>query len=142
MDEAGHGGVGEEEYHSCLCRWSAHSLWGHKAWLKKETEIIARKETEMKKEAGKFSKDLMVMNPDDNVAVCLRELKAGEEVNLSYNDKEHRIKIIAPIPLGHKVALKEVTKGQPIVKYGQIIGKAKSDITIGQHVHVHNVSDY
>ena len=96
----------------------------------------------MNKKDKKFSRNLMVMNPEDNVAVCLRELKAGEEVDIIYNDKERHLKIIDAIPLGHKVSLKQMKKGQPIVKYGQIIGKAKNDIAIGQHVHLHNVSDY
>ena len=46
------------------------------------------------------------------------------------------------IPLGHKVAIKEIRSGNPIIKYGEIIGKATKAIAAGQHVHVHNVTDY
>ncbi len=94
------------------------------------------------KKGEKFSKALMIMNPEDNVAVCLRELKAGEKIYVRYNNNEIHLKIIDPLPLGHKVSLMEIKKGKPVVKYGEIIGKAKTDIAIGQHVHVHNVSDY
>ena len=88
-----------------------------------------------------FSKDLMIMNPEDNVAVCLREIKAGEELITKYKNNQIRLKIIDPIPLGHKVSLTEIEKGSPIVKYGEIIGKSKGNISVGQHVHVHNIYD-
>ena len=93
--------------------------------------------------AGKTSsKKVMIINPEDNVAVCLCELEPGEELNFIYNNAETRMKIMDPVPLGHKVALKNIKKEMPIVKYGEIIGLATSDISIGQHVHVHNVTDY
>ena len=44
-----------------------------------------------------------------------------------------------PIPFGHKVCLKEIKKGDPIIKYDQIIGFALDDIKPGQHVHSHNL---
>jgi (2R)-sulfolactate sulfo-lyase subunit alpha len=43
------------------------------------------------------------------------------------------------IPIGHKVALKDIKKGDTIWKYGQDIGIAKADVKKGEHVHVHNV---
>ena len=45
----------------------------------------------------------------------------------------------ARIPAGHKMATRPIARGEPIVKYNQIIGFAKADIQAGQHVHVQNV---
>lgn len=44
------------------------------------------------------------------------------------------------IPAGHKIAIKSIKKGEYIIKYGEIIGMAIKDISIGEHVHVHNVA--
>ena len=44
-----------------------------------------------------------------------------------------------PVRMGHKIALVEIAPGQPIVKYGQIIGFASRPIAPGQWVHTHNV---
>jgi len=87
------------------------------------------------------AKKIMIMNSADNVAVCLKELAAGEELVLRHGDVELRFKTLDAIPLGHKIALTEIERESPIIKYGEIIGKAKSDICVGQHVHVHNVVD-
>ena len=43
------------------------------------------------------------------------------------------------VPQGHKVALKDIKKGDTVWKYGQDIGIAKANIGKGEHVHVHNV---
>ena len=43
------------------------------------------------------------------------------------------------IPRGHKVATKAISKDEGIIKYGERMGHATSDIQIGEHVHTHNV---
>jgi len=43
------------------------------------------------------------------------------------------------IPFGHKMAVVEIAAGDPVIKYGEIIGIATAAIRSGQHVHVHNV---
>ena len=43
------------------------------------------------------------------------------------------------IPFGHKVALTDIPRGTPVLKYGEQIGLATHDIARGQHVHVHNI---
>ncbi|PZQ82810.1 MAG: galactonate dehydratase [Ancylobacter novellus] len=45
----------------------------------------------------------------------------------------------AVIPRGHKIACLPIPAGQPIRKFGQVIGFAKSDIAVGDWVHEHNV---
>ncbi len=46
------------------------------------------------------------------------------------------------IPAGHKFALKDIAKGEYIIKYGEIIGRAKTDIYKGEWVHTHNVKSH
>lgn len=45
-----------------------------------------------------------------------------------------------PVPVGHKVALKAVPQGAPVMKYGHVIGYATQDIAAGEHVHSHNLA--
>ncbi len=63
--------------------------------------------------------ELFKINSKDNVAVTL-------------NEKGN-------IPAGHKIALTDIEKDEPIIKYGFPIGKAKNDIKKGEHVHCHNI---
>ncbi len=81
----------------------------------------------------------IVLNPKDNVAVALTNLREGELIEVPAGDDVVKIKLINDIPLGHKVAIKEIMEGEPILKYGEIIGIATKYIRPGEHVHVHNV---
>ena len=74
---------------------------------------------------------LIVINEKDNVAVALHDIKSGEEHN--------GIIFLNDIPFGHKVAIKNISKGENIIKYGFPIGYAKDDIKLGEHVHTHNL---
>ena len=74
---------------------------------------------------------LIIINEKDNVAVALHDIKAGEEHN--------GIKFLNDIPFGHKVAIKNISTCENIIKYGFPIGYAKNDIKIGEHVHTHNL---
>ena len=89
-----------------------------------------------------LSRSLMIMDTKDNVAVCLRALSAGEEIQATHNDKILSVKVLEAVPLGHNVALSQIAAGQAITKYGEIIGRATKDIFVGQHVHTQNISDY
>ncbi|MFA5662634.1 UxaA family hydrolase [Castellaniella sp.] len=73
----------------------------------------------------------LVLNPVDDVMVALQALQSGEQVN--------GVDLLDPVPFGHKVALRAVARGQPVKRYGQIIGFATQDIAAGQHVHMHNL---
>ena len=75
----------------------------------------------------------LLLNPDDNVALALSEIAQGESTghdNLVSQEK---------IPAGHKIAVRNIDAGQPVLKYGQIIGFASDTILAGSHVHTHNV---
>ena len=43
------------------------------------------------------------------------------------------------IPRGHKIAIKPIKKNEGVIKYGERMGHATTDIAVGEHVHVHNV---
>lgn len=79
--------------------------------------------------------DIVKINQNDNVAVALRLIKAGETLLAG----QESVTVIEEIPQGHKFSLKEVKAGEEIIKYGFRIGYAKEDIKKGQWVHVHNL---
>src|SRR4026208_1244021 len=75
------------------------------------------------------------LNPADDVVIARIELDPGTTLV-----KEGNLAVTGKIPAGHKVAVREVKKGQPVRRYNQIIGFATRDIATGEHVHVHNVA--
>ncbi|BDR92621.1 hypothetical protein Vsou_17140 [Vulcanisaeta souniana JCM 11219] len=81
----------------------------------------------------------IVLNPSDNVAIALRDLKQNESVELIIGNSKLPIKLLNDIPFGHKFAIKGIRMCDYVIKYGHVIGRAKRNIGIGEHVHVHNV---
>jgi altronate dehydratase small subunit len=81
----------------------------------------------------------IVMHVRDNVATAVKNIQIKEKIELIVDGDSKEIEIKDPMPLGHKFAIKSISKGQDIVKYGECIGKATQDIDVGKHVHVHNV---
>ncbi len=74
------------------------------------------------------------LNPADNVVVIKRALAAGqkiEEGGIQFTARQNT-------PFGHKIAIFALADGDPIRKYGQIIGFAQGHIQPGDHVHTHN----
>ena len=73
--------------------------------------------------------------------VVVENVKAGDTLTgwVMEQDRTVTVKVLNDIPIGHKVALKDIKKGDTIWKYGQDIGKAIADIGKGEHLHVHNV---
>ena len=81
-------------------------------------------------------------NPDDSVAVVVVEgVKAGATLTGLILDEDRTITLpcAQDIPLGHKVALKDMAVGDTVVKYGIDIGKVVQPIRKGEHAHVHNI---
>lgn len=79
--------------------------------------------------------ELVRITPQDMVAVALRPLTAGEPVSYGEGD----IAPLSDIPMGHKVALRDIAKGEAVIKYGFPIGQATEDIPRGAHIHSHNL---
>lgn len=75
------------------------------------------------------------INENDNVAVALGELQAGETVKIAGDCFD----VTEKIPAGHKLALTDIRKGNDVVKYGAPIGRATEDIKKGSWIHTHNV---
>lgn len=73
------------------------------------------------------------LHPDDNVAIALTALAPGEAAG--------QLGVLASgsVPRGHKFALREITAGEAVIKYGQIIGTATAAIAPGEHVHSQNL---
>ncbi|OAN10891.1 carbohydrate kinase [Photobacterium jeanii] len=77
----------------------------------------------------------------DNVATLLGNLRKGEEVEIisTENQTVAKVMVLQNIPFGNKVALCPIDNGQEVIKSGFTIGKAVTDIALGQLVHVQNV---
>jgi altronate dehydratase small subunit len=79
---------------------------------------------------------VLVISERDNVATALEPIDAGREVRAGLAT----VVAAEAIPRGHKLAVRAIRAGEPVVKYGSPIGTASSDIAIGAHVHTHNVA--
>jgi len=82
----------------------------------------------------------VIFNASDNVATSLADLRAGEEVEINIGDRKVLTTLIRAVPFGHKFSLKDIVSGSPVIKYGEVIGLATTDIKPGDYVHVHNVA--
>jgi len=86
--------------------------------------------------------DIIIHDKKDNVVVIVIE-KINKDQNcecwIMEDDSSTKVKSISEIPLGHKIALKDLAEGDTILKYGHDIGKVVKSIKKGEHVHVHNV---
>ena len=71
----------------------------------------------------------------DMVAVALKPLAAGTVTEAG----GEKVTLTEDIPMGHKIALRDIRKGEPVIKYGFPIGEATADIPRGGHVHTHNL---
>jgi hypothetical protein len=79
---------------------------------------------------------VVVTSDRDNVATALDALSPGDRVEAA----GEAIDVRDAIPSGHKLALRRIASGEPVVKFGNRMGVATADIEAGQHVHVHNVT--
>lgn len=80
---------------------------------------------------------LIQLHPDDNIGVAARELTAGETIELDGN----LIALKTDIRIGHKVAIETIASGEPVRKYGQVIGFSTKAISPGGWVHSHNLTN-
>lgn len=83
----------------------------------------------------------IVHGSQDNVGVAVSDLVKGQRLtgwNMETNQTVEAV-AVQDVPLGHKIALKPVPAGEPVIKYNTPIGKATSPIAAGEHVHTHNL---
>jgi len=71
------------------------------------------------------------LSAKDNVLIALKAVPKGT--------KTDGITLKSSISLAHKVAATDIKKGDDVLKYGVVIGRASEDIPAGAHVHVHNL---
>lgn len=85
---------------------------------------------------------ILVHDKKDSVGVAVVEgIKAGQELIgwVMEDDSTIKVKALSDIPIGHKVATKQIKKDDTVIKYGFDIGRAVSEIKVGEHAHVHNI---
>jgi altronate hydrolase len=80
--------------------------------------------------------NVIIINEKDNVAVALADIRQGSQAILADGTF---IEAVSDIPFSHKIALTDIAKGADIIKYGELIGGAKTDIKKGEWVHTHNL---
>jgi altronate dehydratase small subunit len=80
-----------------------------------------------------------VISEADTVATALEDIAAGAETTVRLGNQVGTIQALERIPFGFKIALTDIPCGAHVIKYGESIGVASSDIQMGQLVHVHNI---
>jgi (2R)-sulfolactate sulfo-lyase subunit alpha len=83
----------------------------------------------------------LVHEPEDMVGVAVADIRAGEVVEGLVMTDRRPVVVRArdDIPLGHKLALRDIRRGETVLKYNHPIGEATRDIQQGEHVHTHNL---
>jgi (2R)-sulfolactate sulfo-lyase subunit alpha len=84
---------------------------------------------------------ILVHEEDDDVGVAVMDLKAGSEIGAATLEGASlgSVKLAEDVPLGHKVAMRQLAQDKHIIEYGRVIGRATQPIASGAHVHVHNI---
>jgi altronate dehydratase small subunit len=84
-------------------------------------------------------KHALLANKLDNVANALDDIMQGEGIVVKAQSGEEIINAYGETKFGFKIAVKNINKGEIIIKYGCPIGMASADIRKGECVHIHNV---
>ncbi|MPZ70102.1 MAG: hypothetical protein GEU71_11330 [Actinobacteria bacterium] len=83
----------------------------------------------------------LIHHEGDDVAVAIEDVPADREAQAVAMDTGGRVTVTtrSKVPLGHKVALKDLNNGDDVHKYGVVIGHTTADIATGDYVHTHNL---
>ena len=87
-------------------------------------------------------RNAMIIDAKDNVAVAIEPIAKGDNAVYVCEGREVSLPVLEDITIYHKLATRDIAKGEPVVKYGEHIGVASCDIKAGEHVHVHNVEGH
>ena len=79
------------------------------------------------------------MDENDNVGIIKQEVSKGQKIGPVRKGDDELITLKEDIPFGFKVAIKDIQKGDEIIKFGEAIGVASVAITKGELVHIHNI---
>src|SRR5436309_10733139 len=83
-----------------------------------------------------LSEKAIIIHSEDNVAIAKTAIGLGTVLRLNGT----RLAVTQTVQPGHKIALRSISKGQAVIRYGQVIGVATEDIPQGGTVHVHNMT--
>lgn len=84
----------------------------------------------------------IVHDKADSVGVVVVEdVVAGKDVTgwIMETDETMQLKSLDAVPLGHKIALRDLQVGDTVLKYGHDVGRIVANVAKGRHVHVHNL---
>ncbi len=81
--------------------------------------------------------NILIINSKDNVAIALEDIPQGGTIKLPDGTE---LPALADIGFGHKVLLNDVSKGDDIIKYGEVIAQVNQDVKQGGWIHVHNLN--
>ena len=84
----------------------------------------------------------LIIDKRDNVVVAIEPISKGDVVSYVCDGETRSVTALEDITIYHKLAARNIAKGEPVVKYGEHIGIASCDIAAGEHVHVHNVEGH
>ncbi len=87
-------------------------------------------------------RNAMMIDARDNVAVVIEPITKGDTVTYLLDGQEKQLTALNDITIYHKIAIRDIPEGSPVVKYGEHIGVASCDIKAGEHVHEHNVGSH
>lgn len=90
----------------------------------------------------KMQTNAMIINENDHVIMVTEPVLKGQTLCWKDSKGLHALIALEDIPKYHKAAVKAVKKGEPVLKYGEVIGRALQDMQPGAWVHTHNISDY
>jgi (2R)-sulfolactate sulfo-lyase subunit alpha len=84
---------------------------------------------------------ILMHEPGDDVGVAVVDLAAGSEAGAVTLEGQHvgTVNVLDAVPLGHKIAIRDLPEGKPVIEYGRAIGGATQKIPCGAHVHTHNL---
>jgi hypothetical protein len=82
-----------------------------------------------------FRKNIMI-TPEDSVAMLLEDGRKGDYIE-TVNGK---VELLEDVEFAHKVLVRDLKKGDPVIKYGEEIGRMMKDAPKGTWIHNHNMS--
>jgi altronate dehydratase small subunit len=86
------------------------------------------------------AKGALMLSEKDNVATAIEDIVAGMEVSVRLGREVRNVRALEDIPFGFKIALADIAKDTPVIKYGEEIGLASANIGQGEKVHIHNLA--
>ncbi|MCL4766998.1 MAG: flagellar biosynthesis protein FlgA [Hyphomicrobiaceae bacterium] len=86
--------------------------------------------------------DFIVHQKGDTLGIVVVEgVRAGQVLTgwVKDTDESVEVRVLADVPLGHKVSLDKIAKDGVVIEYGNPVGRAVEDIPLGGYVHFHNI---